>query len=526
MRQATRPEELAGAALVGVVVSLLAVRVAKRIESRTARLPYAVRRRWRVWRLVRKVLGTVVLEGDEGEDPWLDTLDKARVLTARKQYLCSAQSVSYANTNPLLLVRGSGSRMMDESGTSYLDTRNNVPHVGHAHPVVASAVADQIRTLNTNTRYLHPNVCELARRLVETMPAKSELRETGVVFLVNSGSEANDLALRICRAYTKRQGTIVVERAYHGHTVATLGLSPYKYLHPSFDGRGKPDEVEAIRAPDVYRGNATKADAPREMRRAIDALQFRGHELGCFFVESGMSVAGVIIAPEGYMREAYRVVREAGGLCVADEVQTGLGRTGNSWYAFESHCVVPDIVTLGKPLGNGVPLAAVVAVGRCADAFAKGPEYFNTFGGNPVCCAAGLAVLEVLRDEGLTRNAAAVGDYLKRGLIALSDLPPDCPVRVGDVRGSGLFLGADLVTDLSTKAPATTQASLICSNLVQKHHILTTLDGQFDNILVVKPPMCFSMRDADIFLTALRVELLYLATLDPAALASASHTPT
>lgn len=408
--------------------------------------------------------------------------------------------------------------MTDENGVSYLDTRNNVPHVGHSHPRVASAVADQVHTLNTNTRYLHPNVCELAKRLVETMPP-GELRDTGVVFFVNSGSEANDLALRLCRVHTKRRGVIVVDRGYHGHTMAVLGLSPYKYNHPLVGG--KPDEVEEIPAPETYRGGSV--ESPKTvMSRAISALRSRNHDLCAFFMESGMSVAGVVVPPDGYLRDAYAAVRESGGLCVADEVQTGIGRTGNSWYAFEGHGVVPDIVTLGKPLGNGMPLAAVVAVGRCAETFAQGPEYFNTFGGNPVCAAAGLAVLDVVVDDRLRENASRVGDYLASQLRLLT-FGNDGLVHVGDVRGSGLFLGAELVTNVKSKEPATLEASLICSNLVHKHHILTTLDGEFDNVIVIKPPLCFSIRDAKIFLRALESEMLGMTSTD---LATATPTPT
>ncbi|KAJ8601895.1 hypothetical protein CTAYLR_002664 [Chrysophaeum taylorii] len=440
--------------------------------------------------------------------------------------MCSAQSVSYANTNPLMLLSGCGAVMRDEKGRAYLDTRNNVAHVGHAHPAVARAVATQVHTLNTNTRYLHPNVCALARKLVETMPAGSELRETGVVFFVNSGSEANDLALRLCAAYTKRRGVVVVDGAYHGHTKSVAGISPYKYAYLG----GKPDAVEAVPTPDVYRGSASAESARRDTAAAARKLREDGRGVSAFFVESGMSVAGVVMAPEGWMRAAFETVRGAGGLCVADEVQTAMGRTGRWWYAFEAHGVFPDLVTLGKPLGNGMPLAAVVVVGRCADEFAKGPEYFNTFGGNPVCCAAGLSVFDVLKAERLRNNATAVGNHLVRRLRAIGEDASLDRVTVGDVRGIGLFLGADLVTDRTTKTPATRYASLLCSALVQRHNILTSLDGPGDNVIVIKPPMCFSIRDADRFLDALHTELRRLNVLPPPILGKnnnvATRTPT
>ncbi len=332
--------------------------------------------------------------------------------------------------------------------------------------------------------------------------------DRGHVFLVNSGSEANDLALRVCRAWARRRGNsecgvVVLTHAYHGHTAACIGLSPYKHGHRTFNGRGRPPWVEVADAPDAYRGGG-RADA---VEAACARLEERGIRVGALFVESGASVAGVRLPPEGFLSKAFEAVRRRGGVVVADEVQTGLGRLGSSWYAFEVHGVAPDVVTVGKPFGNGLPLAAAVVARAVSDAFAAGPEYFNTFGGNPACCAAGLAVLEAIEADGLRANATRVGAELRKGFERLMGLGGARCV-VGDVRGRGLFLGVDLVRDAASKAPATAEASWICARLVTRHRILTSLDGPGDNVLVVKPPLCFSLSDAAEFLAALEEGLV------------------
>ena len=445
------------------------------------------------------------------------------LLAARRRHFCPAQSISYANTDPLLIVEGRGARLIDEAGRSFLDTRNNVAHVGHAHPRVAAAVSEQVAQLNTNTRYLHPNVCALARRLLDTMPAP--LRD-GVVFFVNSGSEANDLALRLARAANQRGADrcLVVDHAYHGHTVSVIGLSPYKFEHASFGGNGQPAWVSKCPAPDTYRGPHRGPDAAARYAQYVrDACVAEGSKGVCaFFIESGMSVAGVVMPPEGYLAACYKAVREAGGVCIADEVQTGLGRFGAWWWAFEQQGVCPDIVTMGKPCGNGMPLAAVVCTRAVSDAFAAGPEYFNTFGGNPVCAAAGLAVLEVIESEGLRGHAAATGEWLRAALRSLAESDPAGKL-IGDVRGSGLFIGIEFVRDQGTLEPASAETSLLCSRLKDAHRILTSIDGPHDNVLVIKPPMCFDATDAHTFVEAIRAELHAMKGVD---LKGITHTPT
>ena len=447
---------------------------------------------------------------------------KAVLLAARQRDFCPAQSISYANTDPLLIVKGSGARLVDEAGRSFLDTRNNVCHVGHAHPSVAAAVSDQVAQLNTNTRYLHPNAIALARQLLDTMPAP--LRD-GVVFFVNSGSEANDLALRLARAANQRDADriLVVDHAYHGHTVAVIGLSPYKFEHKSFGGKGKPSFVTKCPAPDTYRGPHRGPDAAAKYAATIEAAcEAEGSKGVCaFFIESGMSVAGVILPPTGYLPACYAAVRAAGGVCIADEVQTGLGRFGSTWWGFEQQGVCPDIVTMGKPMGNGMPLAAVVCTRAVSDAFATGPEYFNTFGGNPVCAAAGLAVFKTIEIEGLRAKAAETGEWLRSALRALAE--QSAGQLIGDVRGAGLFMGIEFVRDRSTREPATTETNLLCSRLKDEHRILTSIDGPHDNVLVVKPPMCFGIREARLLVDALGTELRAIGSID---LSKVTHTPT
>lgn len=285
---------------------------------------------------------------------------------------CAAQSISYANTDPLMMVRAKGTRMYDERGRCFLDTRNNVCHVGHAHPAVVRAVAAQAAAINTNTRYLHPNLVHLAELLLSKCPAP-----LAKVFFVNSGSEANDLAIRLARAHTGNRGMVVVDHAYHGHTVEVINVSPYKFAHKC--GPGKAPHVQVVNAPDVYRGKHRGGDAAHryaeQVHEACGRCVESGDGVGAFFVESGMSVAGVIVPPSGYLAECYATVRSHGGLCVADEVQVGFGRFGSSFWGFESQGVVPDVVTLGKPFGNGMPLGAVITTEAVAASFANGLEY-------------------------------------------------------------------------------------------------------------------------------------------------------
>jgi 4-aminobutyrate aminotransferase-like enzyme len=350
---------------------------------------------------------------------------------------------------PLHIVRGAGSHLYDAYGRGYLDCVNNVAHVGHEHPTVVRAASDQTRVLNTNTRYLHEAILEYAERLTATMPDP-----LSVCYFVNSGSEANDLALRLARAHTGGDGVVVIESGYHGHTQTLIDVSPYKHDGPG--GRGSPSWVRVVPAPDDYRGPHGR-DVPdraakyaSHVNSAFEALVGAGHLPAAFLAESLLSCGGQIEPPSGYLERAYAGARSAGAVCIADEVQIGFGRVGSHMWGFETQGVVPDIVTLGKPIGNGHPLGAVVTTRAIAESFDNGMEFFSTFGGNPVSCAVGLAVLDVLRAEGLRENAALVGGTLK-GQLATLALRHDA---IGDVRGRGLFLGVELVSDRTSRVPA------------------------------------------------------------------------
>ncbi len=403
---------------------------------------------------------------------------KRDLLAARQQQLGPSLSVSYQR--PLHIVRGVGATLYDETGRPYLDCVNNVCHVGHTHPRVVAAASRQMATLNTNTRYLHPNIIAYAERLTALMPDS-----LSVCFFVNSGSEANDLALRLARTHTGEQDVIALDGAYHGHTQSLIEISPYKHDGPG--GSGPPDYVHPVPMPDTYRGGVQPyADYVAEAIRQAD-----GH-IAAFIAESILSCGGQIVLPDGFLAEAYRHTRDAGGVCIADEVQVGFGRVGSYWWGFETQGVVPDIVTLGKPIGNGHPLAAVVTTPEIASSFANGMEYFNTYGGNPVSCAVGLAVLDVIESEGLRENAATVGAHLKRRLEALVEQH----AIIGDVRGLGLFLGIELVLDRATLEPAPEQATYLVERM-KDHGILLSTDGPLHNVIKIKPPLVFSMADAD-----------------------------
>jgi 4-aminobutyrate aminotransferase-like enzyme/Ser/Thr protein kinase RdoA (MazF antagonist) len=411
------------------------------------------------------------------------------ILESRQARIGPSLSVSYQR--PLTIVRGWMQYLFDADGRTYLDAVNNVPHVGHCHPRVVEAGRRQMAVLNTNTRYLHGRLVEYAERLCATLP--EPLR---VCYFVNSGSEANELALRLARTFTGSRETIVVDVGYHGNTNAVVEISPYKFNGPG--GAGAPAHVHAVPTPDLYRG--IYRDAPESagaryaahVAAAADRLAGRGARVGAFIAESILSCAGQIVLPAGYLRGAYEAVRAAGGVCIADEVQVGFGRCGTHFWAFETQGVVPDIVTMGKPIGNGHPLGAVVTTPEIARAFANGMEYFNTYGGNPVSCAIGLAVLDVIRDEGLQAHALEVGEHLLSGLRGLRPLHP----RIGDVRGLGLFAGIELVRDDVSREPAGAAAGVV-ANRMRDQGVLVSTDGPFHNVLKIKPPMCFTARDAD-----------------------------
>ena len=416
-------------------------------------------------------------------------LPAAENLAVRRQRLGKSLSVSYQK--PLKIVRGWRQFLYDEAGLAYLDVVNNVCHVGHCHPHVVRAGQRQLAVLNTNTRYLHDNIIEYAQQLTATLP-----EPLSVCFFVNSGSEANDLALRLARTYTGQTDTICLDAAYHGNLTSLIEISPYKFNGPG--GRGAPPYVHTALMPDPYRGiykgmsSESGAHYAADVAAIVQQVQGAGRGIAAFIAESVLGCGGQIVLPDGYLSTAFNYVRAAGGVCIADEVQVGFGRVGSHFWGFETQGVVPDIVTMGKPIGNGHPLGAVVTTPAIADAFANGMEYFNTFGGSPVSCAIGLAVLDVIKAEGLQAHALQMGNRLMaglRGLMARHSI-------IGDVRGLGLFVGVELVLDRATLAPAGAHASYVAERM-RDHGILISTDGPLHNVLKLKPPLVFDEQDAD-----------------------------
>jgi 4-aminobutyrate aminotransferase-like enzyme len=422
-------------------------------------------------------------------------LDSPTLLNRRRRRVGRNLRVAYRS--PVHLSRGWMQYLFDADGRRYLDAYNNVPHVGHCHPRVAAAATRQMRRLNTNTRYLYESLGEYAERLADTLPDPLE-----VCFFVNSASEANELALRFARAHTGGTEIIVLESAYHGHTSSLIDISPYKHEGPG--GHGAPPWVHVVPVPDLYRGphrhEDLEAAAKYEayVRDVSQHILENGGGFSGFIAETCPSVGGQLFPPQGYFAGVYKHVREAGGVCIADEVQTGYGRIGSAFYAFEAHGVVPDIVVLGKPIGNGHPVAAVVTTPEIATSFDNGMEFFSTFGGNTVSCEVGLAVLDIVQEERLQEHAARVGSRLLEGFRELAGTPS----LIGDIRGSGLFLGVELVRDRESLEPASEEASLVV-DLMREAGVLLGTDGPHDNVLKVRPPMPFDEANADDLITEL-----------------------
>lgn len=424
-------------------------------------------------------------------------LNKTSIQHLRKTHLAPSFSLSYKD--PLHIVKGEGQYLYDADGNRFLDAVNNIQHVGHCHPTVVKAAQKQYETLNTNTRYLDETIVNYANALTKKLPDRLD-----VCFFTNSGSEANDLALRIARTITQSKETIVLDAAYHGNLSSLIEISPYKHNGPG--GNGAPDFVHTIPMPDSfrgkYRGINSGAQYANEVENILNKLLESNEKTPVFISEGLMGCGGQLVPPDGFLEESFRLVKNAGGLCISDEVQIGFGRMGTHFWGFETQNVLPDIVTMGKSMGNGHPLSAVVTTKEIASQFNTGMEYFNSFGGNPVSCAVGHAVLDVIEKEGLQQNAQDVGHYLKSMLIELksnTDL-------IGDVRGIGLFIGIELVKDFSSLKPASKEASQIVNTMKDKGILIST-DGPDHNVLKIKPPLCFSDENA-LFLVETLDEIL------------------
>jgi len=391
---------------------------------------------------------------------------------------------------PLHPVRGDGVWLFDADGRRYLDAYNNVASVGHCHPHVVDAIARQAATLNTHTRYLHEGVLDYAERLLATLPAA-----LAHAMFTCTGSEANDLAMRIARAHTRANGLIVTRFAYHGVTASIAEASPSL---GSFVQLGA--AVRSVPAPDSYRvaPDSIGAAFAAGVRDAIADLKAHGLRPAALMVDTVFSSDGIFTDPPGFLAEAVDAIRAVGGVFIADEVQAGLGRVGEAMWGFQRHGVLPDIVTMGKPLGAGHPLAGLAVRPEVLAAFGRECRYFNTFGGNPVAMAAGSAVLDVIEREALMANAQRVGRYLRERLVDLAAQHP----LIGDVRGAGLFVGVELVTDRGTKAPATAPTARIV-NAMRERGVLLSSTGPQANTLKIRPPLVFSEANAELLVDTL-----------------------
>jgi len=431
------------------------------------------------------------------------SLESEKLLRFRNEHISEAMSLTYRQ--PLHITRGAGQYLFDDHGRAYLDCVNNVCHLGHCHPRVARAVARQMAILNTNTRYLYDVLALYVEKLLLKFPPKFKY-----CFLVNSGSEANDLALRLARNYSGGSEMLVLDGAYHGNLSSLIEISPYKFDGPG--GKGAPPFVHKLTTPDPYRGpyrgrtQATSLKYASEAKKVIENLRAENKKLVGLIAEPMMGCAGQVIPPPRYLKHVFDLVHKAGGISIADEVQVGFGRPGHFFWGFESQEASPDIVTLGKPIGNGHPIGAVVTTEEIAHSFVTGMEYFNTFGGNPVSCAAGLAVLEAIEQENLQENARSVGDYFLKRLKELQSTSE----LIGDVRGLGLFIGVELVKDRKNRLPATREAELIAEKM-KKNNILVTTEGPYHQVLKIKPAIIFNKDNVDLFVETLDKILKYLA---------------
>jgi len=415
-----------------------------------------------------------------------------RSLIARRQATFGASSV-LVYERPIRMVRAEGVWMFDADGRRYLDVYNNVASVGHCHPRVVEAIAKQAATLNTNTRYLYDNIHDYAERLLATFPAAL----SNVVFTC-TGSESNDFALRLSKSFTSGRGFVVIETAYHGNTEAVTEVSP-----SSFKTRSVPPHVRTVPAPDQYRHptNDVGARLAEDVAEAIADLEQNGVKFAGLLVDSIFSSDGIYADPAGFLKQAVDVVHKAGGLFISDEVQPGFGRTGTAMWGFQRHSAEPDIVTMGKPMGNGFPVGGVVTRPEILESLCETTGYFNTFGGNPVAAAAGLAVLDVIEDEGLIENAKEIGAYVRSGLQALASRYP----AIGDVRSAGLFIGIEFSLPGTTNPDPATASYVI--NALKERGVLIGAAGAYGNVLKVRPPLCFARDNADFFIERLEAAL-------------------
>ena len=407
-------------------------------------------------------------------------ISNKKLLDKRKKYLSQSYSLSYKS--PIQMNKAAFQYMYDSNGNTYLDAYNNVPLVGHEHPKITKAAQKQIGKLNTNTRYLYKNLTDYAEKLLKKFPKKFTK-----VFFVNSGSAASDLAIRISRLHTKNKNIAVLQQGYHGNTSLGIDISHYKY-----SGKGgceKKKNIIELEIPNAYNNLYGKRKSVNQYaKEAIQKLK-KQKTLCAFIAEPIIGCAGQVIVPKNYIKNIHPTIKQLGGLYISDETQTGFGRLGKYFWGYEMHEKIPDIIILGKPIGNGHPMAAVITTDSINQSFENGMEFFSSFGGNPVSCEIGKTVLNIIEEENLQQNALKVGDYLYKKLTELKKVYQ----IICDVRGIGLFIGVEFVSN--NKKPGTKEASYI-TNELKKQFILVSTDGQFDNIIKIKPPLCFTKKNA------------------------------
>lgn len=407
----------------------------------------------------------------------------------RWKYLGKSLSLTYEK--PIKMEMAAFQYMYDNEGNTYLDLRNNIPHVGHCHPKVVKAGQKKMARLNTNTRYLYDDITMFSERLLSKFPPS-----LNKVFYVNSGSAATDLAIRLAKTHTGKENMMVMEHGYHGNTAASVDISHYKFAGKG--GKGTKNNILVAPIPITDHSIPEKELKQKNQTQILDYLENVAdlqNSNAAFITEPIVSAAGQIVIPDFYLQEIYSFIRNQGGVCISDEVQTGFGRLGDYFWGFEHAAVVPDIVVLGKPIGNGHPMAAVVCTSEITESFNNGMEFFSSFGGNPVSCAIGLSVLEVIEEEKLMQNAKEVGTYLITQFRALRE---KC-TNIGEIRGMGLSLGLEIVKDHINYEPATALATHLVNELKNKH-ILVGTDGPFDNVFKLKPPLCFTKENADLLI--------------------------
>jgi ethanolamine-phosphate phospho-lyase len=441
------------------------------------------------WEMLRKwvIINPVHARNEFRKAAGFNIPNNKTIEAVNKERLKSVSSIfSVSYKKPIYVESAAFQYMFDKYGNSYLDAYNNIPHVGHSHPRVVEAGQKQMAKLNTNTRYLYDQLNEYSAKLLKKFPS-----QLSKIFFVNSGSAASDLALRLARNFTGENRFAALEYGYHGNMHSTVEISHYKFAGKG--GKGVSENVLCLPIPDIYRGEFRNENAGLSYaKNAIQQINNSQEKIAAFVAEPIVGCGGQVPLAKEYLKEVYTAIRNQGGICISDEVQTGFGRLGDVFWGFEQHNVVPDIVILGKPMGNGHPIGAVITTNEIADAFNNGMEFFSSFGGNPVSCAIGQAVLDVIEEEQLQQNAKIVGDYYIQELTKLQQ-KPEC---IGDVRGSGLFIGFEFVKNQITLEPDTELAQKV-KNELRNQHILVGTDGPFDNVIKSKPPLCFTRENVD-----------------------------